>query len=123
MVYLIYYVNEKCVGEAGVTEEKERRREQAKRIVQRLLHSHLARAFDSYGCRVSEVRRQRETCRRVVLRMQHAALAGAFETVCGMSLTILEDCLHGSNKFRGYGVSTCRRTRAAALSAPSNLKH
>jgi hypothetical protein len=73
----------RCVGEEGVAEEKERRREQAKRIVYRLLHSQLAHAFDSYAYRVLEVRRQRETCTRVVLRMQHVALAGAFDLFIG----------------------------------------
>ncbi len=77
-------VKEKCVGEERVSEEKQRRTEQAKRmIVQRLLHSKLANAFDSYAYRVSKVRRQRETCRRVVLRMQHVALAGAFDMFLG----------------------------------------
>jgi hypothetical protein len=63
--------------------EKQRRREQAKRIGQRLLISQLAYAFDSYACRVSDVRRKRETCRRVLLRMQHVALAGAFDMFIG----------------------------------------
>ena len=74
---------EKCAGEERVAEEKQHRAEQAKRIVQRLLHSQLAYAFDSYLCRALEVRRQRKTCRRVVLRMQHGALAGAFDMFIG----------------------------------------
>jgi hypothetical protein len=57
--------------------------EQAKRIVLRLLHSQLSRAFDSYAHRASEARRQRETCRRVVLKMQQRALAGAFDMFIG----------------------------------------
>ena len=57
-----------------VESEKHRRTEQAKRIVQRLLHSQLAHLFDSYAYRVSEARRQREKCRRVLLRMQQWAL-------------------------------------------------
>jgi ribosomal protein S9 len=57
--------------------------EQAKRIVQRLLHSQLVHAFDSYAYLVSEVRRNRETFRRVVLRMQQRALAGAFDMFIG----------------------------------------
>ncbi len=77
-------VKEKCVGEERVSEEKQRRTVQAKQmIVQRLLQSQLAYAFDSYAYRVSEVRKQRETCRRVVLRMQHFALAGAFDMFLG----------------------------------------
>jgi hypothetical protein len=63
--------------------EKQRRREQAKRIGQRLLKSQLAYAFDWYACRVSDVRRKRDACRRVVLRMQHVALAGAFDMFIG----------------------------------------
>ena len=62
---------EKCAGEERVAEEKQHRAEQAKRIVQRLLHSQLAYAFDSYLCRALEVRRHRKTCRRVVLRRPH----------------------------------------------------
>jgi hypothetical protein len=74
---------EKCAGEERVAEEKQHRAEQAKRIVQRLLHSQLAYAFDSYLCRALEVRRHRKTCMRVVLRVQHGALAGAFDMFIG----------------------------------------
>jgi hypothetical protein len=73
----------KRAGEERVAEEKQRRTEQAQRIVRRLLHSQLAHAFDSYAYRVSEVKRQRETCSRVVLRMQKRALAGAFDMFIG----------------------------------------
>jgi hypothetical protein len=39
---------EKCNEKGRVAGEKQRRTEQAKRIVQRLLHSQLAHSFDSF---------------------------------------------------------------------------
>ena len=74
---------EKGVGEERVSKEKQRRTVQAKQIVQRLLYSQLAQAFDTYAYRALEVRRQGETCRRAVLRMQRRALAGAFDMFLG----------------------------------------
>jgi len=64
--------------ESAVVSEKEQRKELVRRIVQRLLHSQLAYAFDTYACRVLEVKRQREKCRRVVLNMQMRVLSRAF---------------------------------------------
>jgi hypothetical protein len=40
----------------AVVEEKQRRKQLAQRIVQRLLHNHLARAFDSYLNKVIETK-------------------------------------------------------------------
>jgi chromosome segregation ATPase len=71
--------NEKCVGEKRVAEEKERRREQAKRIVQRLLHSHLAQAFNSFYDRVAQLRDKKAKCQRIIQRLLHTHLAAAFD--------------------------------------------
>ena len=74
---------EKSVGEERVQQEKDRRMEQAKRTVKRMLHIQVAGAFDSFLECVMEKKRKREQCRRVVLRMQHRALAGAFDMFAG----------------------------------------
>jgi hypothetical protein len=65
--------------ESKMLKKKQRRREQATRILQRLLRGQLACAFRLYLNRVIETRCKRETCRRVLLRMQHQALAGAYD--------------------------------------------
>jgi glucan phosphorylase len=62
----------------AVESERERRREQAKRIVQRLLHSHLAQAFDSFHDRVAQSRDKKAKCKRIIQRLQHTHLAAAF---------------------------------------------
>jgi hypothetical protein len=67
----------------AVESEKKHRTEQAKHIIQRLLHSQLAYIFDSYINRVIETKWKGETCTRVVLRMQHRALVGAFDLFVG----------------------------------------
>jgi hypothetical protein len=43
----------------------------------------LAYAFDTYACRVLEVKRQREKCRRAVLKMQKRVLSRAFGMFIG----------------------------------------
>ena len=70
---------QKSLAEARVEREQDRRMEQARRTVNRMLHVQIAAAFDSFlGC-VMEKKRKREMCRRIVMRMQHRALAGAFD--------------------------------------------
>ena len=65
--------------ELVVQSEKERRVEQAQRIVRRMLHSQLAGAFDSYLDRTVAMREKRVACVRVVKRMLHTHLAAAFD--------------------------------------------
>ena len=68
---------EKSIGEERVQLEQERRMEQARRTVNRMLQVQVAAAFDSFlGC-VMEKKRKRKVCRRVAMRMQHRALATA----------------------------------------------
>jgi hypothetical protein len=74
---------EKSVGEERVQQEQERRMEQARRTVKRMLRIQAAGAFDSFLECVVEKKRKRELCLRVVLRMQHRALAGAFDMFSG----------------------------------------
>ncbi len=70
---------QKWLAEARVEQEQDRRMEQARRTVKRMLLVQVAAAFDSFlGC-VMEKKRKREMCRRIVMRMQHRALAGAFD--------------------------------------------
>ena len=74
---------EKSLGGERVQEEKDRRMEQARRTVKRMLHAQVAVAFDSFlGC-LMEKKRKREQCRVVVQRMQNRALAGAFDLFAG----------------------------------------
>ena len=66
------------------TEEKlvasqDRRLAQARRVVQRLLHSQLAGAFDSFHSRVVETQSKRQLCQRAVSRMQHLCLEDAWQ--------------------------------------------
>lgn len=74
---------EKSIGEEKVQQEQERRIEQARRTVKRMLRIQVAGAFDSFLECVEEKKRKRELCRRVLLRMQNRALAGAFEMFAG----------------------------------------
>jgi len=75
-------VNDKSLWDIKVQEEKDRRINQAKRIVVRMLHSQLAGAFDSYVDRVETMKIKRLTCQRIVHRMLHTHLAAAFDLFC-----------------------------------------
>jgi hypothetical protein len=56
--------------------------EHCRNIIQRLLHSQMAAAFDCYSLRVREVKERRLACQRVIYRMLHTHLAAAFDGFC-----------------------------------------
>jgi hypothetical protein len=64
---------------AQVSKVASRHLDHCKRVIQRLLHSQLATAFDSYHDRVLEVKERRESSKRIIYRMLHAHLAAAFD--------------------------------------------
>jgi hypothetical protein len=69
-------------------------------VVQRMMHSQLAMAFDCFCDRLIETKRKRVTCKRVVLRMQIRLLAAAFHM-----LTEKVEQLQAHRKMLGKAVS------------------
>jgi hypothetical protein len=65
-------------GKALAEAESARRRETRKRSVKRMLHVHLARAFDSFADRVVQVREKKGQCKCIVKRILLTRLAEAF---------------------------------------------
>ncbi|KAJ1480196.1 hypothetical protein T484DRAFT_1811568, partial [Baffinella frigidus] len=67
-------------GGAGTLQvEVARRVEQAKRMVDRMLHSQLAGVFDGFCDRVQASKERKVVARKVISRMLNGQLAGAFE--------------------------------------------
>ena len=82
------YTSSKTESESGkrvshlqqvLVQSQDRRLAQARRVVQRLLHSQLAGAFDSFHSRVVETQSKRQLCQRAVSRMQHLCLEDAWQ--------------------------------------------
>eukprot|EP00961_Rhodomonas_salina_P124621 1679439-Rhodomonas_salina.1 len=62
-----------------IAAEQERRSDLCRKVVRRMLQSHLAAAFDRFAEAVAEKQDQREVLRRVVFRMMRLKLAVAWE--------------------------------------------